>query len=158
MQFIFYLFFILLLGAAAPISTESTANKNIHELLPKYGLPVGLLPGNVVNYTLSADGEVTVELSSPCYIQFSLLAYYDKIFKGKVSYGRISDISGIQGRKFFVWASINNMNLNVDDGTIQFNDGILSEKLPVSEFNKVRPCENWVSLMEEGKNEVEGDV
>ncbi|CAA7399274.1 unnamed protein product [Spirodela intermedia] len=149
-----YLSILLLLGVltlAAPLgATISTAagggaNKTAHELLPKFGLPRGLLPGNVVNYAMSKDGEVTVELSEPCYIQFSELAYYEKIITGRISYGLISGISGIQVRKFLLWVAITNIAVDRENNSIQFNNGLLAEKHPSSEFDSVRPCEKWVS-------------
>lgn len=141
------------LGAATLITTSGGANKTAHELLPKFGLPKGLLPGNVINYAMSKDGELIVQLSEPCYIQFSELAYYEKIITGRISYGLISNISGIQARKFLLWVAITNIVVDKENDSIQFNNGLLAEKHPSSEFNNVRPCEKWVSSRDHNNND-----
>nr|CAD1840369.1 unnamed protein product [Ananas comosus var. bracteatus] len=63
-------------------------------------------PNTVASYSLSADGDFVVELEAPCYVQFSNLVYYEKTIKGKLSYGAISDLSGIQVKKLFVWLPV----------------------------------------------------
>ncbi|KAI5321095.1 hypothetical protein L3X38_030166 [Prunus dulcis] len=72
-------------------STTAQSITDVHDLLPKYGLPKGLLPDNVNSYTLSEDGSFEIYLESPCYVHFDQLVYYNKNIKGKLSYGLIKD-------------------------------------------------------------------
>ncbi|KAG6489243.1 uncharacterized protein LOC122003641 [Zingiber officinale] len=136
-----------LVSAAVPLlllillSADSLAYADqVHDMLPVYGLPEGLLPDSVVNGTLSENGEFMVELASPCYIQFSYLVYYEKIIRGKISYGAISDLSGIQAKHFFLWVSLTAIEAHPADGTIEFKVGFLSESLSASEFDSIRQC------------------
>ncbi len=60
------LLLLLLCGATAAVKDI----KSVYDDLTDYGLPIGLLPDSVINYSLSADGKFTVELEEPCYAKF----------------------------------------------------------------------------------------
>ncbi|CAL9108473.1 unnamed protein product, partial [Musa acuminata var. zebrina] len=125
----------LLLFAAAAVSADE-----VHDALPTYGLPSGLLPDSVKSYSLAANGEFVVELEAPCYVQFSHLVYYEKTIRGMLSYGAISDLSGIQAKKLFIWVSITAIEAHPADGTIEFKVGFLSESLSEKQFESVPHC------------------
>ncbi|GMP92074.1 hypothetical protein CsSME_00042459 [Camellia sinensis var. sinensis] len=58
---------------------------DIHDILPEYGFPKGIIPNAVKSYSLSSvDGSFEIELEQPCYVQFDKdeLIYYDKNIKG----------------------------------------------------------------------------
>ena len=113
----------------------------MHDLLPEYGLPKGLLPDNVKSYSLSNDGSFEIQLQSTCYVQFDRLVYYDKTIKGKLSYGKVSDVSGIQAKKLFLWVSVTGIVVHPDRDTIEFQVGFLSEELSAKQFEAVRSCD-----------------
>ncbi|KAG2675182.1 hypothetical protein I3760_13G172700 [Carya illinoinensis] len=115
---------------------------DVHDLLPQYGLPKGLLPNNVKSYTLSDDGSFTIELTSPCYVQFDQLVYYNKKVNGKLSYGSVSSVSGIQAKKLFLWVSVTGIQADKDSDSIEFYVGALSEKLPAKQFEDVPVCKS----------------
>ena len=119
---------------------------DIHELLPQYGLPRGLLPDNVESYTLSpSDGTFEVKLKNPCYVHFDEVVYYGKEIKGKLSYGSVHDVSGIQAKKLFVWLSVTGIEVSkVDSGMIKFFVGSISEELPAKQFEVVPACKRKV--------------
>ncbi|KAH0997937.1 hypothetical protein GBA52_021801 [Prunus armeniaca] len=79
-----------------PSLSLSESPATVFEILPKYGLPSGLLPASVSNYTLSDDGRFVVVLGKPCYVQFEYLVYYEKTITGKLTYGAITELKGIQ--------------------------------------------------------------
>lgn len=113
----------------------------IHDLLPKYGLPIGLLPGNVKGYTLAPDKSFTVELTHHCYVNFSgHQGYFETHFKGKLDYGKVYDISGIQAKKLFFWVSITSMELKNSTNTIEFHAGPFVEGISADTFNTIPIC------------------
>ncbi|KAJ0982750.1 hypothetical protein J5N97_011005 [Dioscorea zingiberensis] len=59
-------------------------------------------------------------LDDPCYVQLTEFFYYEKIISGKLEFGRISDLSGIQVKKLFVWLPITGIAAPPDKGYIQF--------------------------------------
>ncbi|KAL5563517.1 hypothetical protein UlMin_033264 [Ulmus minor] len=115
---------------------------DVHDLLPKYGLPKGLLPNNVKSYSLSDDGSFEIELNSHCYVQFDRLVYYEKKIKGKLSYGSVSSVSGIQAKKLFFWVSVTAIKADKDSGMIEFYVGPVSEELPAEQFEVVPVCKS----------------
>ncbi|KAG6787592.1 hypothetical protein POTOM_003634 [Populus tomentosa] len=135
-----YLLSLLLLSKSR--LSLSLVSSDIHDLLPQYGLPRGLLPDNVESYTLpSSDGSFEVKLKTPCYVHFDDVVYYDKVIKGKLSYGSVHDVSGIQAKKLFIWLPVTGIEVSkADDGMISFFVGPISEELPAKQFEDVPAC------------------
>ncbi|KAK1265963.1 hypothetical protein QJS04_geneDACA014603 [Acorus gramineus] len=134
----------LALTITAPLSASAShplLRETVHDLLNQYGLPKGLIPDSVASYTpVGSDGSFEVVLRKPCYVQFSDLVYYDRKITGKISYGKITDLSGIQAKKLFVWVPITGISADESGGTIEFQVGFLSEKLPANEFAQIPTC------------------
>lgn len=98
------------------------------------------------SYTLSASGSFEVKLKTSCYVHFDQVVYYGKEIKGKLSYGSVHDVSGIQAKKLFVWLSVSGIEISKDhDGMIKFFVGSFSEELPVKQFQDVPACESKVA-------------
>ncbi|CAL5324996.1 unnamed protein product [Camellia sinensis] len=95
---------------------------DIHDILPEYGFPKGIIPNAVKSYSLSSvNGSFEIELEQPCYVQFDKdeLIYYDKNIKGVLSYGSVSHVSGIQAKQLFLWVSVTGMDVDFNKGMIQ---------------------------------------
>ncbi|XVF47490.1 hypothetical protein PTKIN_Ptkin03bG0113200 [Pterospermum kingtungense] len=129
-----------------PLSLISSTS-DVHDLLPEYGLPRGILPNNVKSYTLSASREFTVELGSSCYVQFDdQLVYYEKKIGGKLSYGAVHDASGIQAKKLFLWLPVTGIEADQDSGMVHFFVGALSKTLPAKQFEDIPVCKSKAFL------------
>ncbi|ESQ29950.1 hypothetical protein EUTSA_v10011815mg [Eutrema salsugineum] len=129
------------------LDRPSLAADDIHDLLPLYGFPKDLLPNNVKSYTLSDGGGFTVDLISPCYVNFvDQIVFYDKRIAGKLSYGSVKDVEGISAKEFFIWAPITAMKSDPSSGTIVFSVGFVSKTLPASMFENVPSCSRKTSL------------
>lgn len=152
------LFFCLFpsLFSSLNLDRPSLAADDIHDLLPHYGFPKGLLPDNVKSYTLSDDGDFTVDLVSPCYVNFSdQIVLYNKKIAGKLSYGSVKDVHGIQAKEAFLWLPITAMESDPSSATVVFSVGFISKTLPVSMFENVPSCsrklylqDSWIRLIE----------
>ncbi|CAL1373174.1 unnamed protein product [Linum trigynum] len=119
---------------------------SVYEVLPKYGLPSGLLPDSVVSYTLDDDGNFAVSLAKPCYIQFDYLVYYAEKITGKLSYGSITNLEGIQVQKFFIWLDVDEIKVDLPPAdSIYFHVGFINKKLDVDQFETVHSCRDGVS-------------
>lgn len=66
--------------------------------------------------------------------------------KGKLSYGAVHDVSGIQAKKLFIWLSVSGIEADYDDGMIEFFVGSLSQKLPAKQFEDIPACKSKASL------------
>ncbi|TXG73087.1 hypothetical protein EZV62_001666 [Acer yangbiense] len=120
---------------------------DVHDLLTLYGLPKGLLPGNIESYTLQNDtGYFSIHLTDACYVDFNPLVYYGKKITGRLSYGAVTDISGIQAKKLFIWVSVTGMEKVKDSDFIEFFVGSLSEKFPTDKFKQVPLCKSKASM------------
>ncbi|CAL0324973.1 unnamed protein product [Lupinus luteus] len=139
------IFFTLSVTTATTITTTTPNNKpTVYELLPKYGLPSGLLPSTVTDYTLSEDdGRFIVVLDKPCYVQFDYQVYYDKTVSGKLSYGSITDLKGIEVQRLFLWLNVDEIRVDLPpSNSIYFQVGLINKKLSVDQFKTVHSCRN----------------
>ncbi|XP_062214922.1 uncharacterized protein LOC133915682 [Phragmites australis] len=145
---------LLLLAAAvaAAAAGDALPNGAANDLLPKYGLPKGLVPDSVASYTFDeATGRFEIHLTGTCYVHFGYhLVYYDKTIKGTLSYGAMSDLSGVQAKKLFIWVSVTGMVAHPKQGTIEFQAGFVSESLSASMFDEVPACGKGVGAQLRG--------
>ncbi|XP_071734819.1 uncharacterized protein At5g01610-like [Rutidosis leptorrhynchoides] len=119
-----------------------TNQPTVYQILEKYGLPSGLLPDSVKSYTLSSDdGSFVVELEKPCYIQFDYLVYYDSKITGKLNFGSITDLDGIQVKRFLFWFSVDEIRVDLPASDyIYFTVGIINKELDIDQFETVHAC------------------
>jgi len=136
----FFLFFIFL-SATAAISESS-----VYDILPQFGLPKGLLPDGVVNYTFSPEeGNFVVDLEKPCYVQFDYLVYYEKRITGTLKMGSITNLKGIQVKRFLFWFDVDEIKVDLPPrDSIYFQVGLINKKLKVDQFQTVRSCNSGV--------------
>ncbi|XP_073291523.1 uncharacterized protein [Primulina huaijiensis] len=141
--FIFFFIFHHLITCSSSFPTASNPEPTVYELLPKYGLPSGLLPDSVTNYTLDQDGNFEVNLKKPCYIKFEYTVYYEKKITGKLSIGSITDLKGIEVQSFFFWFNVGEIKVDLPPShSIYFSVGIIDKKLDVDQFLTVRSCKD----------------
>ncbi|XP_010249837.1 PREDICTED: uncharacterized protein LOC104592265 [Nelumbo nucifera] len=126
-----------------PILLSSSA----HEELRKNGFPIGLLPTNVLDYTLNrTSGDFSVNLGDFCKITLppdNYLASYSKKITGKIVEGRIAEIDGIRVRAFFKWWSITGIRSSGEN--LVFEVGMVTAKYPSKNFDESPPCEGQSS-------------
>ncbi|KAK8691845.1 hypothetical protein V6N13_075340 [Hibiscus sabdariffa] len=123
-----------------------TPAPTVWDILPKFGLPRGLLPSTVTDYVLHDDGRFVVMLESPCYIQFEYLVYYEKTITGKLGYGSITDLEGIQVQRFFFWFDVDEIKVDLPPSdSIYFQVGFINKKLSVDQFKTVHSCRDEVT-------------
>ncbi|GLT82386.1 hypothetical protein SLE2022_007690 [Rubroshorea leprosula] len=135
------LFFLAPIIDSVSVSDSDPNPPTVYEILPKFGLPGGLLPNSVTDYTLQSDGRFTVELEKPCYVQFEYLVYYDKTIKGKLSYGSITELEGIQVQRFFFWLGVDEIKVDLPpSNSIYFQVGFINKKLDLEQFKTVHSC------------------
>ncbi|XP_048425911.1 uncharacterized protein LOC103954027 [Pyrus x bretschneideri] len=60
----------------------------------------------------------------------------------KLSYGAVSDVSGIQAKKLFIWVSVTGIHRDKGSDSVEFYVGALSEKLPAKQFEDIPECKN----------------
>ncbi|TKY59995.1 hypothetical protein E2542_SST17090 [Spatholobus suberectus] len=137
----FLILILFLFQSHGDLELSRVTPPDIHDLLPQYGFPKGLLPNNVISYTLSPDGSFSLQLDAPCYVHWEdQLVYYHTQISGTLTYGSVSHVSGIQAQKLFLWLSVTGIKLHQDSRTLEFFVGALSQILPASHFQDVPGC------------------
>lgn len=137
------LLLLLLCGATAAVKDI----KSVYDDLTDYGLPIGLLPDSVINYSLSADGKFTVELEEPCYAKFQEQVYYNKKIEGELVAGAILNLNGIQAKQLFLWLPVTGIHVDPESPAyIYFEVGALSKKLSIALFDAPPTCHKTTSI------------
>ncbi|XP_043691765.1 uncharacterized protein LOC122642380 [Telopea speciosissima] len=131
-----------LISVLSAINLSLAVPNDVYDLLPQYGLPKGLIPDAVKSFSMSDEGDFEVELERTCYVQFDELVYYDKKITGKLSYGAVSDVSGIQAKKLFVWVPVTGIKAVPNSDLIEFYVGFLSEQFPAKQFETIPACKS----------------
>ncbi|KAL9171649.1 hypothetical protein ABFS82_04G222600 [Erythranthe guttata] len=147
LNYLLVIFPLLILSASSqspPPTAAPTPAPTVYEILPKYGLPSGLLPDSVTNYTLTEDGDFEVTLAKPCYIEFDYTVYYEKSISGKLSIGSITNLKGIQVQRFFfLWFDVDEIKVDLPPSdSIYFTVGIINKQLDLDQFLTVRSCKD----------------
>ncbi|GAB2276942.1 hypothetical protein Dimus_011650 [Dionaea muscipula] len=138
---------LLLLFFTLSLSQTLSQSATVYEVLPKYGLPIGLLPSSVNNYSLSSNGGFVVDLSKPCYVQFEYLVYYEPRITGTLKYGSITNLKGIQVQRFFLWFNVDEIKVDLPPSdSIYFQVGLINKKLDVDQFRIVHSCRGDTSF------------
>lgn len=133
------------LSQTAPEPEPRPDEPTVHEILPKFGLPGGLLPDSVASYSLSPDGRFVVFLKGPCYVQFEYLIYYEDRITGKLNYGSITGLEGISVQWFFIWFDVDEIRVDLPPSdSIYFHVGFVNKKLDVDQFMTVHSCQDSV--------------
>lgn len=133
---------LILVFSSVMFSVSGEASEpTVYEILPKFGLPSGLLPDSVTSYSLAEDGTFEVYLEKPCYVQFDYWVYYETTITGKLSVGSITDLKGIQVQRFLLWFDVDEIRVDLPPSdNIYFTVGIINKKLDVGQFQTVHSC------------------
>ncbi|KAJ9540532.1 hypothetical protein OSB04_027038 [Centaurea solstitialis] len=139
---------LLLLTLLATISSTTALSgdpqPSVYDILEKFSLPRGLLPDSVKSYSLSPDdGSFVVELEKACYIQFDYLVYYETKITGKLNVGSITDLDGIQVKRFLFWFDVDEIRVDLPNSdNIYFTVGIINKKLDINQFETIHACKD----------------
>lgn len=143
---VFTLFTIFLLSSSASPFSISVNNKfsssSIYDVLNSHGLPVGLLPKGINNFSIDpSSGRFEVHLPQSCAAKFETHLRYDSTVSGTLNYGQISEISGVAAEELFLWFSVKGIRVDIpSSGLIYFDVGVVSKQFSLSFFEIPRDC------------------
>nr|GLL17735.1 uncharacterized protein LOC109190244 isoform X1 [Ipomoea trifida] len=132
----FFFFFLVFLFCPPSFSSMS-----IHDLLKSKGLPAGLFPKEVSNYTFSETGLLQVFLDEPCLTKFDTMAFYDSVVSANLTRGCLTGVQGFSQEELFVWLPVK--DIIVDDpssGLILIDIGLAHKQLSLSLFEDPPDC------------------
>lgn len=114
---------------------------SIYEVLKLHGLPMGILPKGVSNFTVDNSGKFEVHLDQACNAKFENELHYDMNVSGNLSYGQIGELSGISAQDLFLWFPVKEIRVDVpSSGLIYFDVGVVSKQFSLSTFEIPRDC------------------
>ncbi|KAI3706334.1 hypothetical protein L6452_23991 [Arctium lappa] len=141
---------LLILALLAVISSTPLISANpptIYEALEQFGLPVGILPDSVTSYTYDpTDGSFVVELKKYCFIEFDYLVHYRPKITGKINYGVLSEIRGLEAAVFGLWLNIDEIRVDVPAASNVYlklgslSETLITQTLDIKQFQTIHPC------------------
>ncbi|GMH20844.1 hypothetical protein Nepgr_022686 [Nepenthes gracilis] len=119
----------------------SSASTSIYDALRSHGLPMGLFPRGVSNYSLDGSGRFEVYLDQACNAKFESELHYDRNVSGSLSYGQIGNLSGISAQELFLWFPVKGIRVDVpSSGLIYFDVGVVYKQFSLSLFETPPEC------------------
>ncbi|CAK9171244.1 unnamed protein product [Ilex paraguariensis] len=138
-------YFIVLSLLFCSFSTNFWVSKSeessIYDVLQSNGLPMGLLPKGVKNFTLDDSGRFEVYLDQACNAKFENELHYDRNVSGTLTYGQIGGLSGLSAQDLFLWFPVKEIRVDIPpSGLIYFDVGVVSKQFSLSSFETPRDC------------------
>ncbi|XP_076950729.1 uncharacterized protein At5g01610-like [Bidens hawaiensis] len=131
----------LTLTTTFSLSSSEQQPTTIYELLKSNGLPIGLLPKGVTNFTFDDSGRFEVHLDQACNAKFEDELHYDRKVSGNLTFGRIDGLSGISAQDLFLWFPVKEIRVDIpSSGLIYFDVGVVSKQFSLSSFETPREC------------------
>ncbi|KAJ3688520.1 hypothetical protein LUZ61_017684 [Rhynchospora tenuis] len=130
---------LLLLPSASSLRAASPPDP--YQTLKDHGLPSGLFPKGISNFTLSDDGYFVASLNQSCTAKLDNAVKYNTSIAGALSYGQIGSISGVAAQDLFLWFPVLGIRVdNTTSGVICFDVGVVNKRLAVSSFDTPPDC------------------
>ncbi|KAI3526439.1 hypothetical protein L1887_05692 [Cichorium endivia] len=119
----------------------SLESPTIYEALKLNGLPIGLFPKGVTNFSLDDSGRFRVYLDQACNAKFEDELHYEQNVSGNLTFGQIGELSGISVKDLFLWFSVKEIRVDIpSSGLIYFDVGVVSKQFSLSSFDTPRDC------------------
>ncbi|XP_031474723.1 uncharacterized protein LOC116246943 [Nymphaea colorata] len=132
---------VILLVIDFSASQKDAEPETIYDVLKIHGLPIGLLPKGVSNFSIDAEGNFEVHLDQACNTKFENQVHYEKNISGTLSYGQIGAVSGISAQELFLWFPVKGIRVDVpSSGLIYFDVGVIYKQFSLSLFEIPREC------------------
>ncbi|CAI9302138.1 unnamed protein product [Lactuca saligna] len=134
--------FMSLLFTTLQSSSSASSQQSIYDALSTNGLPIGLLPKGITNFTIDPSTQrFEVHLNRSCNTKFETSVRFDWNFSGSLSYGQISNLSGIAAQDLFLWFPVQGIRVDVPtSGIIYFDVGVVFKQFSLSSFETPRDC------------------
>ncbi|KAL8531118.1 hypothetical protein ACS0TY_007943 [Phlomoides rotata] len=122
-------------------ASGDVSESSIYEVLRLNGLPMGLLPEGIRNFSLDNSGKFEVHLDRACNAKFENELHYDMNISGTIRYGQIDELIGISAQDLFLWFPVIEIRVDIpSSGLIYFDVGVVSKQFSLSSFETPRDC------------------
>lgn len=132
---------LLLSFLTLSISNVNSKQESIYEILKEHGLPMGLLPKGIDEFSIDGTGNFEVFLDQACNAKFESELHYDRNVSGTLSYGQMGSLSGISAQELFLWFPVKGIRVDIpSSGLIYFDVGVVRKQFSLSLFETPRDC------------------
>lgn len=136
-----FLALLCLLSMVLSMAASDSPSSSVYDVLKSHGLPTGLLPKGVTNFTLDSTGKFKVHLDRACNAIFENELHYDMNISGILGYGKIDGLLGISAKDLFLWLPVVAIRVDIpSSGVIYFNVSVVSKQFSLSSFETPRDC------------------
>ena len=134
--------FLFLSAFVFLVAVASSEGETIYDYLRRYGLPIGLLPKGISDFSIDPiDGRFHVNLTQPCNARFENEVHYDLNVTGTLEFGRIGELSGMTAQELFLWFPVKGIRVDVpSSGLIYFDVGVVDKQFSLSLFESPPDC------------------
>lgn len=102
---------------------------------------MGLFPLGVKDFAVDQNGAFWVHLDEACNAKFENELHYDRNVSGKLRYGMIDELTGLEAQDLFLWLQVMSIRVDVPTtGLIYFDVGAASKSFPLSLFETPPEC------------------
>ncbi|XP_057519651.1 uncharacterized protein LOC130800224 [Amaranthus tricolor] len=137
----YYYYYLIIWVFMIIIVKSETSSKSIYQVLESKGLPSGLFPKGISNFTIDDDGNFRVYLNEACEAKFESEIHYEKDVSGQISFGQIGNLTGIEAQDLFLWFPVKGIRVDIpSSGVIYFDVGVVHKQFSVSLFDTPRDC------------------
>ncbi|KAM7496289.1 hypothetical protein LguiA_020703 [Lonicera macranthoides] len=131
-------FFLLLFSI---LSISNSEELSIYEILRSRGLPMGLFPKGIKEFSFNETGKFEVHLDQACNAKFESELHYERNISGTMRLGQIDGLSGILAQDLFLWFPVKEIRVDIpSSGVIYFDVGVVSKQFSLSSFETPRDC------------------
>lgn len=118
--------------------------RSFRELLRSKGLPAGLFPSGVEYFSFDlSSGLLEVRLRGPCYARYDddNLTYFERVVRGKLSYGELTDVVGWSEEELFLWLPVKGILVaDPSSGIVLVDIALAHKELAASVFEEPPEC------------------
>lgn len=123
------------------ILTVQAESSSFYDVLRSHGLPMGLLPKGVTEFSIDENGRFEAHLERPCTAKFENEVHYDRNVSGMLSYGQMGALSGISAQELFLWFPVKGIRVDIpSSGLIYFDVGVIYKQFSLSLFEIPPDC------------------
>ncbi|KAL6517370.1 hypothetical protein OROMI_033071 [Orobanche minor] len=126
-------------------TTKSARVVTFYDILSSHGLPIGVFPKSISSFAVdpASGGFLLLRLSapSPCDTVFETPLRYQRDITGRISYGRISNLTGVLAQELFLWLPVRAIQVDIpSSGLIYLDVEVVSKQFSQSVFDTLKDC------------------
>lgn len=135
---------LMLTASSTAANSASYLKTSFYDVLQSNGLPMGLFPKGISEYSvdpISGLFELRMLYASPCDAKFETPLRYQCNITGRLSYGQLSDLSGVAAQDLFLWLPVRSIRVDIpSSGLIYFDVGMVFKQFSLSFFETPKDC------------------